>query len=124
MILYFKVIFQNKNYFISGPPSFTNPQQHGFGGGAANMSTVTTNSFAGDLVQSSHKGMRPPSALGGATSHGGSVQQQQQQPGGCVPPGPPSQNGLPSADLCYNGTELVVLYDYKASDILKFINGA
>ena len=81
-------------------------------GGAPNsMSTVTTNSFAGDLVQSSHKGIRPPSSLGGATSQGpASIN---------VPPGPPSQNGLPSADLCYNGTELVVLYDYKVILTLK-----
>jgi len=70
--------------------------------GVTSLANVTTNSFAGDLVQSSHKGIRPPSSLGG---HAGGQ--------GQVPPGPASQNGLPSADLCYNGTELVVLYDYK-----------
>ena len=70
--------------------------------GVTTLANVTTNSFAGDLVKSSHKGIRPPSSLGG---HAGGQ--------GQVPPGPASQNGLPSADLCYNGTELVVLYDYK-----------
>ena len=91
-----------------GPPSFTNSQHHGFSAGVTQMATVTSNSFAGDLVQSSHN--KPPHVPGSPLAG---------QPPGLVqgiPPGPASQNGLPSADLCYNGTELVVLYDYKVRD--------
>lgn len=67
------------------------------------MATVTSNSYAGDLVQSSLN----------KTSHAPNPPFGGQAPVQGVPPGPASQNGLPSADLCYNGTELVVLYDYK-----------
>jgi len=110
-----------------GPPSFTNINHSQY---TPTMSSITGNSYAGDLVQSS-KGLRPqPSMSAGTslpTSSTGPAPPLSITPGKKITNeinsmiimrrvfiGPPSQNGLPSADLCYNGTELVVLYDYKA----------
>lgn len=98
----------------SGPPSFSNSGVLS----SANVAGVTSGGMAGDLVhgQMGLISTGPPlkSPLG---------QQHHQQPCGGPSPMMPSTaiNGPPplvspnSPDLhCYNGTELVMLYDYKA----------